>query len=175
MNRSGTVGMPSVRVPFPSGFGISTCLIGCGTYLPTGQLFPYPRPTLLKVRGQGFYGHPVYAWRSLIRPITRLKALLQVLPMQYLLHQHRALPVGCSPLPLQTFDAPSPCSHGFHPLPSGSPPASQPSFLHLPRLSRLQHPSSPTRSGLRSTAAKLLCPQLTSARSSPYLVITDST
>jgi hypothetical protein len=34
MNRSSTVGMPSIRTPLPSGLRITTRRTGCGAYVP---------------------------------------------------------------------------------------------------------------------------------------------
>ncbi len=39
MNRSSTVGMPSVRIPLPSGLGMSTRRTGCGMYVPLSSCF----------------------------------------------------------------------------------------------------------------------------------------
>ena len=79
------------------------------------------------------------------------------------------LPAGCSPLPPRTLDAPSPYSRGFRPLPFGSPRAS-----HLPLCVYFVHqdfgtpPTFPVRAFI--PCAGLLCPRLTSARSSRRLV-----
>ena len=73
------------------------------------------------------------------------------------------------PLP-QMSDAPYPYSHGFRPLPSGSPLTSQSSFMRLLHPMKLQHLFNRTCSGLRRHALRLLCHLLTSVCSSQHLM-----
>jgi len=72
-----------------------------------------------------------------------------------------------SPSPLRTLDAPYPYLERFRLSPSGSPPAFQPSFLHLFRPSRYRFPHRSSMFGPSLLLAqKLLCPRLTSVRPS---------
>lgn len=136
MNRSSTTGIPRERFPFPPGFGMSTLFTGWGMYVPVASCSLIRDQCSLSstLRSSTVFpsipGTPLFA-RSLCGMLLTGSRGAALSPKASL------SPVGMSPLPLRTLDAPCPYPKRFRLFPSGSPPVSQPSCLRLSRPSRL--------------------------------------
>src|SRR3990170_3801510 len=129
------------------------------------QLLPDARPALLQVRRQGFDRHSVDSRRSPVGP-DALEGFHQVLTAQHLLQKTFRLRSGFFrshrgrlTLPARTFTG------SARDLPGVLWLLSHPDCVSFVRRGTW-HPSGLPCSGLRPRAQELLCPRLTSARSS---------
>src|SRR3990170_386922 len=132
------------------------------------QLLPDPRPVLLQVWRQGFDRHPVDPRRSPVGP-DALEGFHQVLTAQHLLQKTFRLRSGFFRSHRGRLTLPSLPLAGSARYPPGVLwLLSHPVCVSFVRRGT-GYPSGLPCSGLRRRAQRLLCPRLTSARSSPRL------
>ena len=77
--------MPSFRTP-PSGFGISTRLTGCGSYIPRSNCSRMTGQVLFQGLWQLLDGHPVHASAPFVS-LDSCQCLLAVFPLTDFFHQ----------------------------------------------------------------------------------------
>ena len=82
--------MPSIRMPFPSGLGISTRRTGCGTYVPLSSCSRMRVQCWRQVRHQVIDGHAVDARCSVVTHHPRVCGD-EILPPHDLLDERQTL------------------------------------------------------------------------------------